>query len=215
MRTSPLYKLILAILLLLVFIAIFCVLFLNQLSLQLIGFLLVSGILILQTGLRKYLHELRNIVPFAGLLMAVYLLFGFFGLRMFQNIQSQETIFHFWMHYGLVRVLLLMTTILLLRLIFSWFSLDDLAGLPLRINQRKYLILGMILYNYAFKYIPELIQFQEAIPLYQHCKQSISHRFHKRLVLILALLILVIRQAKNKGELIDNRILHCYKGDER
>ncbi len=94
----------------------------------------------------------------------------------------------------------------MIRILFHWFKASDLWRLNPRIGIHKFVILARILYSYAFGKSDEIGQFLNAIPTYQNQDKSLRKSFEKKLVNILSLLIVVIKESQLKGELIDNRI---------
>ncbi|MDD2332001.1 MAG: hypothetical protein PHI68_05045 [Candidatus Cloacimonetes bacterium] len=208
---NPYFKIALAILLLLAFIAGFCVWQLDNTQLQLVAFSLLSILHLSCAGARKYAQEVLNLLPFILLLMGVYALFGILALPAYSGEQPELSYLRYWLGFGLSRVLLLLSTILLIRIIFLWFRVQDLWALKLKMRYLKYLILARILYHYAFGKPEEIATFLDAIPGNQGSKRTLKTRFKKKLVTILSLLIVVIMESQLKGELIDNRIRHCHR----
>ncbi|GAB1365530.1 hypothetical protein MASR1M36_04010 [Candidatus Cloacimonadaceae bacterium] len=78
------------------------------------------------------------------------------------------------------------------------------------IHSLKYIILGKHLYEVASTAYSELCVFSDFMPMNQAVKQSFMGRIRIKLVVILALVSFVISEATIKGEMIDERIRHCW-----
>lgn len=208
----PLLKLCLALALLTAFIVVVCVIFMDSLPLQIVSFALLSLWISIRWSFRRCLAELKILAPFMLTLLAVYLLFGLWGLRTAAG-QSGDTAY--WLFYGLSRILLLVNSVLAVQVFFSLVSFDDVLRLPLKISILKYIILGKLLYAAAFSSHQSIILHQRMIPDEQQPKLSLKHRFYAKLASVLALFSFIIGEASLKGELIDNRIAHCHPEEKR
>ncbi|MDZ4182588.1 MAG: hypothetical protein U1B83_06910 [Candidatus Cloacimonadaceae bacterium] len=204
-------KLIAALLLLLVFLAVFCVILLDHLVAQSLCFAILALIVIYRRGLRHFLIEMKLLMSFTISMLVIYLVFGLFGLRTSSGVPGSVA---YWLSFGSTRILLLFNTILFIQTVFSMISYDDLLSLKLGIERSKYLILGKILYDAAFSSHPDIALHHSMIPTEQGGKRSFSRRFASTLTRVLALLYFIISEARLKGEMIDNRILHCHKKEK-
>lgn len=208
---SALIKFVLATMALILFCVFFCVIWLDRLALQLIGFLALSMLLASKRGFRGWFKQVRILLPFTFTLAAVYLLFG---LLKVSDPSGARAGLEFWSVYGANRIMLLLSSVLAIRVCYSYVSFDDLLALPIRISLLKYVILGKLLYEAAFSSYRQICFYQSLIPSLQVGGQSLKSRFNFRLASLLALLYYIIGEAKLKGELIDNRIRHCHQREE-
>jgi hypothetical protein len=208
---SPLIKFALATLILLLFFALFCLVWLEDLELQAIGLLLLSLVLIVRRGLNSWFRQLKGMLPFTITLALVYLAFAVLQVR---TPGGEQGTFGFWAGYGGVRIILLISSLLAVRVLYSFVSFDDILGLPVSISLLKYVILGKLLYEASFSSYRDIVYFQGFIPSLLLEGRSFRGRFRARLSSLLALLYYIIGEAKFKGELIDNRIRHCHHLEE-
>ena len=200
-----------AVLLFLAFFALFNFVWLESIELQTGAFVVLSAALIFVRGWRSWLKELYLLVPFVGLLMLVYFLFGIAGLG---AEESTGTKIAYWLGFGGVRVLLLVNTLLCIRVAFSMVSFDDVLRLPLGIRWLKYVVLSRILYQAAFQRYPEIALHQRMIASRQRLQISMRQKIKDKLAALLAMAMFVLAEAKRRGEMIDNRILHCHGKDQ-
>lgn len=199
-------KMILASVAFLLYCILFGILWLYNIPLQVIalGLSLLLGILIL--GLRKVWQQLRILLPFVLMLFVVYAIFILFGIS-----PEGTAPLAYWLHYGLPRVLLLLSSILTFRLCFAYVSVDDLIRSGMSIHRTKYLILGKILYNAAFHSYAQIKIWQELSPGMRQKPKGFKMRFQRALAATLGLVLFTLAEAENKGERIDNLIEHCHK----
>ena len=203
----PLHKLILAGLALVLFLILVGVLWMERFQAQLLCFGLLSLLLCLRRGLRGWLSEIKVIAPFFFMLLIVYLLFGLTGLP---GASGKRGDLAYWLGFGLPRVLMLVNSILGIQYILSLLSFQDVLRLPLPISISKYLLLGRVLYQAAFRSHAQIETHLNLIPSLQESKLGFKARFNRMLASTLALLYHIISEARLKGELIDNRIAHCH-----
>jgi hypothetical protein len=78
------------------------------------------------------------------------------------------------------------------------------------INKKKYLLLGKSLFVFSVKSITEIEFHLKLMPEYQTKRLTLKQWFIFKLQVSMALIIMVLRESKLKGELIDNRIKHCF-----
>lgn len=202
-------KLILLILILAGFIFLTSYVFIDFLLMQIVFLcisLLISSITL---PLKNILSEIKLMFPFVTTMMLIYLLLGIIGFRINQDI-PQTQLLRFWIHYGLCRTMLLMSNMFFIQFIISLFSINDVFSLPMSIYKKKYLLLGRALFVYAVKNLTELESHLRLMPEYQTKKMTFKKWFFFKLQITMALIIMVLRESQIKGELIDNRIKHCF-----
>ncbi len=198
---KPVYRIALSLVILLAFIVLFCFVWLENSAYQVIGLCLVTCYSVFFFGVRKLLRELRILAPFMLFLVAIY---GMFALL---NIGEGTA---YWLHYGITRSALLVSTLLFMQIIIAQIDIDDILNFPLHISKLKYLILGKLLFMEISGSYSQLCVFMQFIPTQQCEKRNLLGRVRKSITVLLALLIFTIREATEKGEMIDARISHCY-----
>lgn len=201
----------LPLLLILLFLTLFGVIWLDRLLIQVAALVGTSLLMILRFGARRWLKEVLALLPFLLTLMLVYLLFSLLDLKPLQSSGSASA---YWINYGSVRALILLSSLFVIQLSYSFSSFSDLLALPLSINSKKYFILGKALYHTAFSSYSRLSLHISLIPTHQAAPKSRRQEFRLKLSYLLALLYLILRESRIKGELIDNRIRHCYGSNE-
>lgn len=205
---KALFKLCILTIAFLIFFVMTGIIWLQKLDIQLIIFAIASFFLILRRGARAYLKELYLLLPFILSLAAVYLIFALLG---FKPANAPGSALAYWVSYGGVRVLVLMSVIFAIQLLSSLISWQDILKLPLSISKLKYLILGKSLYEMAFSSFAGITRHLSLIPGNQIRPKSLKSKFQLRLAYLLALLYIVLSESERKGELIDNRIKHCHR----
>ncbi len=205
---SPSIKLIFAFLQLVACLVIVLFFFMENLAVQLAFVFLLSVLLLLSKGGKRWLAGLRLMLPFLVSLIIVYSLFGLFRLH---TPEGEPGSFQFWLEFGSIRILLFVNSVLAFQLFFSIVGFNDLLHLPLKIGTMKYVILGKMLSNTAINSYQEITFHQSLIPSEQYEKLPFSHRFKARLSSVLALMLSLITEASHKGQYIDNRIIHCHQ----
>lgn len=205
---KALFKLCILTIAFLIFFVMVGIVWLMRLEIQLLVFGLTSLLLILRRGAQAYLRELCLLLPFILSLAVVYLIFALLG---FKPAGATGTALEYWINYGGVRVLVLLSVIFTLQLLSSLISWHDILRLPLSISKLKYLILGKSLYEMAFSSFAGITRHLSLIPGNQIRPKSLKSKFQLRLAYLLALLYIVLSESERKGELIDNRIKHCHR----
>ena len=208
-------KLCASILILILFIWLICIKYLDYITVQSITLAVSAVVLLFIKGIRGFWQETRMVLPLVLILGIGYLAFATLGITPYGNVAYQGSIFGYWLHFGITRVILLVSTIYLIRILMSIFTIQDVLLLPFPLRYMKVVILGNILYNIALEQSGELNVLIAAIPSNQHRVKSIKERVWQQITFILALLFLIIRDSQVRGELIDNRILHCKHGGKR
>lgn len=189
---------------------VYCVLFgifwLHQVKLQFVALVVSLLLAFLKIGRQKLWQQLRILLPFVTMLFVVYALFVILGIS-----GDQTPALQYWLSYGLPRILLLLSTILVFRICFSFVSVDDLIFSGLSIHKTKYLILGKILYSAAFHSYSEIRMWQQLCPAMKAKPKNLKERFKRTLAATLGLILYTLAEAKSKGERIDNLIETCYE----
>jgi len=98
-----------------------------------------------------------------------------------------------------------------IQVLLSYISMQDILSLPMKMTKKRYLLLGRALFVHSIQYIEALEFHLKLIPEYQKHRLTFMQWFRLKLQLSLAVIMMVLRESKIKGELIDNRILHCFK----
>jgi len=194
-------KIILTLLSILVFFALFCIVWLENVWIQAVGLMLILALSFFIRQPKRLWKLILSFSPFFLMLALIYFLLGLFGFGM-----SME----YWLHYGSTRTMLLASSLLYMQIAFRFLNLEALLELPLPIHSLKYIILGKHLYEVASTAYSELCVFSDFMPMNQAVKQSFMGRIRIKLVVILALVSFVISEATIKGEMIDERIRHCW-----
>ncbi len=157
-------------------------------------------------GGAQLLKQIKILLPFVGTLILIYAIFIVLGIS-----PKGENALAYWLAYGLPRILLLLSSILLIRVFISWMRIEDFYHSGLSIHRLKYLILGRILYQAAFHSYPLIKDWLGLIPSEQGARRSFKGRYNFALTASLALALYVLGEAGMKGEMMDNRIANCYK----
>ncbi len=152
-------------------------------------------------GWRKLAAEWKLILPFVVSMLLVYLLIGLIVSHL-----------SYWLKYGWLRTLNFINTMFFFQLVLSLVSMRDIIGLPLKMSVRKHIILGRALFCLALQQNANLEFHLRLLPEYQNKRLSLRQLFLFKLQQALAIIILLLREARLKGELIDNRIRHCHPG---
>ena len=199
------------------------------LLLVLTGFIILTGFVLIQSleaqiiililnflcfalkiDFRKLLAEFKLILPFVILMLVVYALLGLWGVKFDRNSQDENNLLLAALNYGGIRCLLFTSTVLFFQFILSFIEMKDILSLPVSMRSKKVIILGKTLFVLALDSIGNLDLHLRLMPEYQKKRLTLRQYFFLKLQLSLALIMLLLREAKLKGELIDNRILHCF-----
>ncbi len=198
------YKALLCGVILVLYTVFFGILWLNDPFIQACSTLAILALYLFRLGFRSLLGQIRLLLPFLITLTAIYSLFIILGIS-----PEGSPALAYWLSYGLPRILLLLNSILLFRYLLSYIRFEDFRHLS--IHRLKYVILGRILYHAAFHSYPMLNEWQRLIPSEQIPQKGLKYNFNRALCSSLALALYVLGEANSKGEMIDNRILHCYR----
>ena len=202
-------KIWLPLLAILIYLGLCGVLWLEHLGLQIVCLAVTSLLMLIRFGFKRWIRVIIALLPFLLTLMLVYLAFSLLGIKPLKSSSSASS---YWISYGSVRALILLSSLFFIQISYSFTSFSDLMALPVGINTKKYFILGKTLYHTAFSSYSKLSLHISLIPSHQAAPKSWREQFRLKLTYLLALLYLIIRESKIKGELIDNRILHCHDG---
>jgi len=200
------YKLYLASIAFLLYCLGFGILWLHQIKLQFFALVISTLLAIVFLGIRKLWLQLRILLPFITMLFVIY---SIFILLRISPAGTQPLAY--WIVYGLPRLLLLLSSVLVFRLCFAFVCVDDLIRSDLGIHHKKYLILGKILYEAAFHSYRQIKIWQQLCPGMKDSPKSLKERFQRALAGTLGLILYTLAEARTKGERIDNLIQTCYK----
>ncbi len=204
-------KIIAVLLIVILFIIFPCILWLDKTLAQSSLFILISFVFLVRLGAEKYVSEFKLLIPFVSILFVVYLVFGLVGFRASSIHTGVFTILDYWIFFALSRIFLLLSTVFLIQILFSYFTVQDILKLPIGIHHLKVVILGRTLYLLALDSLQNLELHIASVPTNQSQTSKLKLFLHKKLALILALLFMVVKESQIGGELIDNRIRHCYR----
>lgn len=196
---NPLLKIITLLIILALFIWIVSFRLMESLPWQFAFLLVLIAAGMLRFSFRKWLNELKLILPFIFTMFIVYVLIGLITAKL-----------RYWLIYGLLRSMNFVNTMFFIQLVLSYISINDIINLPLSINAKKHLILGRALFSHALMQIGNIEFHLRLLPEFQEPRLSLRKWFALRLQQSFAIICMLLRESKLKGELIDNRILHCY-----
>lgn len=191
------------------FVASFCYLWVDDAAIQAIGLALALPLSIWRRSLWTVLAELRAFLAFASVMGLCYLGFGLLEL-------NGQPLIH-WAWFGATRIMLFLTTVLAVGFLLSFLTLEDILALPLSMDRLKIPILAETLFRTARRAMAPTAFFVDLFPEFQARTGSRNFRsdFRKRLLSVLALVFLILRESEIQGEMIDNRIRHCFPGKQQ
>jgi hypothetical protein len=201
------------VLFLILFIILTGFLYINVLLAQVIVLVAVLAASLCRFGFPKTLAESRLLFPFVILMLVVYGLLGLSGFN-FTTPGGGNNALTAALIYGLIRCMLFTSTVFFFQFILSFILVADILTLPFNIQVKKVFILGRTLFSLALNQLGELELHLRLLPEYQKNKLSLKQWFYLKLQLSLAIITLLIRESRLKGELIDNRIRHCFNTTE-
>lgn len=205
-------KLSLLFLCLMTFITLICVWFIDNMVLQILSLVIVFLLNLLRFSQLEIYQEIKLLIPFIVTMFSIYAVLGLVSFPPpVATPPSSLTPFSFWIRYGVLRSTLFISTMLYVQLILSFISINDLLQLPFSIHYKKVLILGKALFTAAIHSVSDLELQLRLLPQFQKPHLSVKQWFRFKLTLSLALIIMLLRESKQKGELIDNRIKHCFR----
>lgn len=184
----------------------------DELVIQILMVAIVLLLSMLRFKRQRFINELRLILPFIATMLIVYILLGLVRFNP-NNITAQNNILKFWFNYGLCRAILFSGTVFFFQYILSYITMNDIISLPLSVYHKRYLILGRSLFFHSVNNIGNLELHIKLMPEYQKKRLTIKQWFYIKLQLTMSLIIMVLRESRIKGELIDNRIRHCFVKD--
>ncbi len=184
------------------------ILYANSIPFQLGSILIVIMACRIRFGFIKLMHDLRLFLPFIITMLCVYVIMGLLGVRV--DKMRSDSVLMYWLTYGLTRTSLFINTMFVMQLLLSYISINDILSLPMKILRKRYLLLGRALFVHSVKYIVELEFHLKLMPEYQSKRLSFRQWLRFKLQLSLGIILMILRESKLKGELIDNRIKHCF-----
>lgn len=199
-------KLILLLLLALLFIGLFCVFWLDSGLAQGLALAGISVASIMRTSPRQFLQELRLFASFVVLMGIFYLIFGLFSLNGHP--------LSWWSIFAAKRLSLFLSTLLALGFLLSFITMEDIFALPMAVGRKKYLLLGSSLYSTSRNAMEDIELHTSLFPENQQQKRSMGGRFRRQLISILTLIFYILREAELQGEMMDNRIRHCFTAEK-
>lgn len=182
------------------------VIWLQRLDFQVIALGIVFAMCLVRIGALKTWKQIKLILPFALSMAVVYT-----ALILLKVAPKGQNAGAYWLHYGGSRMMLLVSSLLVFRFCISLLSYQGLMLASSNIHWQKYLILGKILYYASFRSLPKIRYWHSLIPSAQIQPKGIKIRFQRALALSLALSLHIMEQARQKGNLIDNRIQNSHK----
>lgn len=212
---SKSFKIVSLLLYLLLFIYLFSYKFLDNQLIQTEYFIFISILYCLKNSFKSFFKDLKVFLPFISSMLLIYLLFGLFGFKGFGDYNPQSSTIIYWTLFGVRRIFLFLSTALTFGTAFSFISIDDITSLPIDIKYLKFIILGKSLFENANNSFERFDFFIQMFPEFQkEEKQGLKKKFKKNLLIILGLIFFIIRESNIQGELIDNRIKHCFKNNK-
>ncbi|MBM9518583.1 hypothetical protein JWG39_01975 [Desulforhopalus vacuolatus] len=196
------FKLALLLFLALLFICLFCILWLDSGLAQGLALAGISVAGIVRTSPRQFFQELRLFASFVVLMGLFYLIFGIFSLNGHP--------LSWWSIFAAKRLALFLSTLLTFNVLLSFISMEDIFALPIAVGRKKYLLLGSSLYSTSRNAMENIELHTSLFPENQQQKCSMGGRFRRQLISILTLIFYILREAELQGELMDNRIQHCF-----
>lgn len=184
--------------------------FINNITFQLLSLAVILIACLVRFGFTKIITELRLFLPFICTMMIVYVIMGLAGFRVYDKAFSGHSVLQYWLVYGITRTILFLSTMLFLQLLLSYISICDILSLSMHINKKRYLLLGRTLFVHSIKYIEELKFHLKLMPEFQVNRMSFRQWLRIKFQLSLSVIMMILRESMLKGELIDNRIRHCF-----
>jgi len=208
---NPAVKLISIIASVIIFIFITSFLLVNLLLFQLVILLFVILVCLFRFKLGKLIDEFKLFFPFVVTMLIVYILLGLFGKNYAPDVIDSSHLFKYWIMYGVERSILFISTFLFIQFALSFYTMNDILALRLKMKYKKYLILGRSLFVYSINNIGSIEFHLKLIPFYQKNKLSLKQWFDFKIQMTYAVITMILSESKIKGELIDNRISHCFE----
>jgi hypothetical protein len=150
------------------------------------------------------------LLPFIIIMLIVYFILGIIGFRISSE-ASDDASFSFWIIYGLNKSIIFINTVFFLQFILSFISINDIMNLPMKIHTQKYFILGRALFVHTIRYMNDIDFHLRLNPEYQKKGLTFRQWFYLKLQLSFGIISMILRESRLKGELIDNRIIHCFR----
>jgi hypothetical protein len=202
-------KFILILFSLILFIVFMCFIYMDLWWLQLAFAILVIGASTGKFGWGKVYAELKLFFPFVLTMMLVYFGLGILGFPSANDFTHPSAV-TYWLSYGALRSIIFANTMFFVSYLLAFITLQDIIGLPMPIQYKKVLILGRALFLSITGSLTELELHLRLIPDYQFRRLPLKLWFRLKLQLSMSIIILLIRDSHYQGEMIDNRIKHCF-----
>lgn len=193
-----------------VFIYLFCYRFLDSLLIEAAYLGAIMGYIAIRRGFHALWREVRVFLPILLMMIGVYTLFALISIESKIGLAEVENSWIYWMNYGGVRTVLFLSSILTIGELISYITIHDILTLPLGITFKKSVILGKVLFQKASS-AQEVSDFTlRNFPVERSAKRSLKRVFQRNITLMLSLVMFLSRESTIRGELIDNRIQHCF-----
>ncbi len=197
-----------------VFIYLFCYLFLDSLLIETAYLGAIMGYIAIRRGVPSLWREVKVFIPIILMMIGVYALFALISIESKIGLGDTENSWIYWMNYGGVRTVLFLSSILTIGELISYITIQDILSLPFGITFKKSVILGKVLFQKASSAL-EVSDFTlRNFPIERSSKRSIGRVFRRNITLMLSLVMFLSRESTIRGELIDNRIQHCFSSQK-
>lgn len=221
-----LFKIIMALGSIVVYIIITSYLYMGNTVVQACLLIFVLAIFAVLISVKELIAELRLVIWLALSMLAIVTLLALlnideiiFKLIPFTKVASDKSM-SFLPRFlrGANIVLNLIHTIFFIRMIFSFIRVEDFLKIQMGIKYLKWLLLGKLLFAKGNCAIQNIEFYVSQFPNLKTKKEdNIVKRwrtwFRKNLIVLLALIFYIMQEATVRGELIDNRIEHCFLGE--
>lgn len=207
---SSLLKIGLITLYLILFLYLFCIRFFGDIEIEALYLGVLIGYILIRRGVQSLWREIKLFLPLLITMTLVYVLFALLKVEQFFEPDSVVSSWNYWLRYGGIRMILLLSTMLTVREGLSFISIHDILALPLPITLKKSIILGNILFSKSSQVV-DISEFTlKQFPLERRGGRGFRRIFRRNITLILGLVLFLRRESTIQGELIDNRVKHCF-----
>ncbi len=180
--------------------------------------------LAIRTSIQDIIAEMKLIMWFAFLFLIIWALFILlrideFIFKLVPFVKSTSNISQGFLTRfipGLSIIMNFINTMFFIKFAFSFISIEDFLKLPWDIKYMKVLLLGKMLFVKGIHAIKNIEFHVNQFPnLKKSSKDSFvkknQKKFKRNLIILLTLIFYILQEAEIRGELIDNRINHCFK----
>ncbi len=207
---SSLLKIGLITLYLILFLYLFGIRFFGDIEIEALYLGVLIGYILIRRGVQSLWREIKLFLPLLITMTLVYVLFALLKVEQFFEPDSVVSSWNYWLRYGGIRMILLLSTMLTVREGLSFISIHDILALPLPITLKKSIILGNILFSKSSQVV-DISEFTlKQFPLERRGGRGFRRIFRRNITLILGLVLFLRRESTIQGELIDNRVKHCF-----